>query len=105
MWEDSGMGRPPNRAERRRSLQEPHRLAQATVARRDAIAAPDTTEMGARPKAKLSLMGGLWKFIEHQITLAALAVIMGILGLFVYTPILGACGALFVLAFYRSEAV
>ena len=96
---------PPNRAERRKSLQESHRLGQAMAARQDPIAAPGTTDMGARPKAKLSLMGGLWKFIEHPITLAALAVIMGILGLFVYTPILGACGALFVLAFYRSEAV
>jgi len=48
---------------------------------------------------------GLWRFFEHPITLAALAILLGVLGLFIYTPILSACGGLFLIAFYRSKAV
>jgi hypothetical protein len=48
---------------------------------------------------------GLWRFFEHPITLAALAILLGVIGLFIYTPILWACGGMFLIAFYRSKAV
>ena len=96
------MGKPPNRAERRKHLQEAYRLAHdETTAQKQQI----TAETASVATPATSLTERLWKFFEHPITLAALAILLGVLGLFVYTPILIACGALFVAAFRRSGVV
>jgi hypothetical protein len=98
----------PTRAERRKIQREKERMAMALkkAAEETARKQQDSTVDRSVPSAEhSSLYAGLGRFGEHPITLAAFAVILGVVGLFLYTPILWACGGMFLIAFYRSKAV